>query len=115
MHGSTAAENAIKVMKDKGIDISNHQSKTVNEKLIEESHLVLTMSIGHKNALILQYPQHKEKILMLNEYAFGRNKDIEDPFGGSKRDYERARDEIIVAIEKIIERGWAKGGATAKI
>lgn len=101
---SNAARFAIEAMKSIDIDISNHKSDQVNRELLDKTDLVLTMSNNHKKAIILQYPFIKEKVFLLNEYAFGINKDIEDPFGGQLMYYEKARDEIYEAILEVIKK-----------
>lgn len=99
-----AATFAIEAMKDIGIDISSHKSNQVNSELLEETDLVLTMSKSHKKQLLHQYPSIKDKIFLLNEYAFATTRDIEDPFGAPLRYYEKARDEIREAIEEIVRQ-----------
>lgn len=99
-----AATFAIEAMKDIGIDISSHKSNQVNSELLEETDLVLTMSKSHKKQLLHQYPSIKDKLFLLNDYAFGRPRDIEDPFGAPLRYYEKARDEIREAIEEIVRQ-----------
>lgn len=99
--GSSAALNAIDSLADIGIDIRKHASQGVTEDIIDKSDLILTMTASHKDILVSNYPDKKYKIFMLNEYAFGKEKDIQDPFGGNKAIYDMARDEIIYAIEKI--------------
>lgn len=101
--GSPAAENAIEVLKDMDIDISQSISTMISKELMEESDIILTMSDSHRNNLLLNFPMMKNKIFLLNQYALGINKDIEDPYGGSKFHYEIARNEIYKAIKKIID------------
>ena len=93
---------AIEAMKDIGIDISNHKSYQVNSEILAKTDLVLTMSNSHKKQILAQYPFMKDKVFLLNEFAFGEKTDIQDPFGAPLRYYERARDEIYKAIEEII-------------
>ncbi len=100
--GLPAAQFAVEGMKDIGIDISNHSSNQVNREMLENADLVLTMSNSHKNQLLSQYPFTKDKLFLLNEYAFGTDRQIEDPFGAPKRYYEKARDQIYEAIEEIV-------------
>lgn len=99
--GSPAADNAIASMRDIGIDISEHVSKGVSKEIIEDSDLILTMTSAHKDELIRAYPEKKYKIFLLNEYAFGTEVDINDPYGMDVGAYYMARDEIMYALKKI--------------
>ncbi|MGO1468527.1 MAG: low molecular weight protein arginine phosphatase [Tissierella sp.] len=99
--GSSANENAILAMQDIGIDIEHHVSKNISDELIDSSDLILTMTMGHKDLLIERYPKKRYKIFLLNEYAFGQEKDIKDPYGRDKLEYDKSRDEILKAVEKI--------------
>lgn len=101
---ANASNFAIVAMKDIGIDISNHKSDQVNSELLDKTDLVLTMSNSHKKAILLQYPFMKDKVFLLNEYAYGTAIDIEDPFGAPLRYYEQARDEIYEAMLEVIKK-----------
>lgn len=97
------SRDAISVLKDIDIDISDIKSKAIDEDLVCEADLILTMSQRHKGNLILKFPFIKDKIFLLNEYAFNMNKDIVDPFGMGRKYYEETRNEIYMAIEKILD------------
>lgn len=99
--GDPANPKAISSLEEIGIDIKNHISQNITDKLIEASDLVLTMTRAHKDFLVGNYPKQIYKIFMLNEYAFGRDEDIKDPYGGDGFEYDSARDEIYMSIEKI--------------
>jgi|SRR5699024_181041 len=104
LDGGPVADNSIRSLRDMDIDISEYRSNSINEDLIIESDIILTMSKGHKDNLVLRFPDINNKVFLLNEYAFNIDKDIADPFGGSKSDYDRARDEIYKAISEIIRK-----------
>lgn len=97
------SRDAISVLKDIDIDISKIKSKAISEDLVRKADLILTMSQRHKGNLILKFPFIKDKIFLLNEYAFNMNKDIVDPFGMGRKYYEETRNEIYMAIEKILD------------
>ena len=99
-----AADFAIEAMNDIGIDINNHKSDQVNSELLHNADLVLTMSKSHKKQIIAQYPNIKDHVFLLNEYAFGQETDIDDPFGAPLRYYERSRDEIYKAVEEMVRK-----------
>lgn len=103
LDGDRVSAGAVKAMKNIGIDISEYKSSLVNIGLVEEVDLILTMSNIHKDILADRFPNFKDKVFLINDYAFGKTNDIEDPFGGSLRGYEIARDEISLAIEAIIK------------
>lgn len=107
LDGGQIASNSIEALKELNIDISQYRSKAISEDLVNEADIILTMSKGHKENLKLNFPEISERVFLLNEYAFGLEKDVADPFGGSKLDYDKARDEIYEAIESIIDN-WDK-------
>lgn len=100
--GNKASTNAILVMNGMGIDINNKKSIQIHRNLLEEADVVLTMSNSHKEELLIRFPFAEEKIFLLNEYAHGINKDIDDPFGRGELAYKKAAEEIYKAIEKIV-------------
>ncbi len=102
--GYSASDNSVLALEKMGIDISKHKSRLVDESLLDKFDLILTMSRSHKDILLNNYPNSKGNVFILNEYAFDEKIDIPDPFGGSLKDYERARDQIYRAIEKIVEK-----------
>lgn len=103
LDGDRVSAGAVKAMKNIGIDISGYKSSLVNIELVEEADIILTMSNSHKDILSSRFPNFRDKIYLLNDYAFGKTNDIEDPFGGSLSGYEIARDEISLAVEAIIK------------
>jgi len=74
----------------------------ISKEDVIENDLVLTMTSSHKMALKSSFPEFKDKIYSLNEKAFGKDSDIEDPFGKSQDDYNKCADEIFNAIERIL-------------
>ena len=78
--GDNSSEYALMVLEEMGIDISKHKSQKVTKELIEETDLILTMSKSHKESVILDYPHIREKVYLLNEYAFGKEKDIVESY-----------------------------------
>ena len=101
---SYAAGNSILAMGHVDIDISDHKSLQLKEEMLEEADLILTMSEGHKYGIISKFPSYEDKIYNLLEYAYDRDQDISDPYGGSLQDYEKIRDEIYEAILHIADK-----------
>jgi len=102
--GDMASGNSIEAMKKIGIDISNHSSTQINEDLVNEADLILTMSKSHKDYLLSRFRNAEGKVYTLLEYVDGVEKDIMDPFGQNLQVYEKTRDEIYRAVEKLVEK-----------
>ena len=85
--GSPASEFAVDVLKDMGIDISEHKASMVDSDILEEVNLILTMTKSHYYQLLQLNPGIKEKVFTLGEYV-GIEGDIPDPIGGPKEVYD---------------------------
>ena len=68
MEGQPASAEVQLVLAQHGIP-HKHQSQQVNQQLIEETDLVLTMTQGHRDLLKQQYLDYEGKIYTLKEYA----------------------------------------------
>lgn len=101
--GMAASENAILALSEMGIDISSHLSRPLTKDLIENSDLILTMTKGHKDAILSKYPQFSDKVFTLMEYI-GEDLDIEDPFGGDLDVYRASANQIKQAIEILLKK-----------
>ncbi|AGB42347.1 protein-tyrosine-phosphatase [Halobacteroides halobius DSM 5150] len=67
--GGTAARQAVEVLSQAGIDLTDHETTPVTKELVTKVDLILTMTRRHKLSLLDSYPQVKEKIYTLKEYA----------------------------------------------
>lgn len=101
--GEPANRHAISSVEAIGIDIRKHISRNLTIAMIEDNDLILTMTKSHKDSLVKDNPEKRYKIFTLNEYAFGKDVDINDPYGGDRFQYDMARDEILRAIKKIYD------------
>ncbi|WP_121610542.1 low molecular weight protein arginine phosphatase [Mesobacillus foraminis] len=102
VNGSDASLNAKKVLEENNIAM-NHKSTLLSGQEVDWADLVLTMTAGHKGAVISHFPQAESKTFTLKEFA-GEDgfADIGDPFGGSLEMYRAAYGEIKDAIEGIL-------------
>lgn len=101
MDGDKAANNAVEALRKIDIDISKHKSQNVTRELVDQADLILTMSLSHKKTLLLNFPDLKGRVYLLNEYALNEKRDIQDPFGRDLYNYEITRDEILRALNSI--------------
>ncbi len=93
-------------MNELGIDISSHVSRLINEDMIKESNLILTMEKYHKEAIINMYPGVMDKVFTLKEYVLDskENLDVVDPYGGDDDKYRKCRDELNDLIDKLLSK-----------
>jgi protein-tyrosine-phosphatase len=101
--GQPAAQNTQKVLELRGIDLSEHRSRQITGHMLNDFNLILTMEVGHKEALRAAFPESASKIFMLSEMV-GEFSDIADPVGGSLSNFEDTyRD-----IDEILTTGFSK-------
>lgn len=101
--GLPASESGVLVMQEQGLDTSAHLSRAVNEAIVAEADLILTMTAGHAEALGAEYPSARSRIHLLSEMA-GPRYDVWDPFGRSLAEYRRTANELAGLVERGLER-----------
>lgn len=96
--GDSANEKSIAVMKEVGIDISNHISKNITADEVQNADAIICMTESHRQMLLL-YGADNSKLYVLGD-------GIADPFGCDIDTYRTCRDEIFSNIDKLIESGF---------
>lgn len=94
----TVSKNAVKVMAELGIDISVHIPTRIDDCLVNDSDLILTMTENHKKHLVSNGAS-ADKVFTLAEYV-GEDFEISDPYGGDIELYRKTCNEIRSLIEK---------------
>lgn len=102
-HGSDASDQAIHVMREKGLDISRHKARTINQEIVDGSDLVLCMSEEQTNSLRHSFPEAKEKFYLLTEFCGSRG-DVEDPSGRPTRAFEECAGQLEGLLEVLLEK-----------
>ncbi|GGG12483.1 protein-tyrosine-phosphatase [Lysinibacillus alkalisoli] len=101
-----------------GADMSEHAKQTLAENKMNTAHaatnvtmedmqwadLVLTMTEGHKQALLQMYPEQADKIFRLYEYVEAPMQDVYDPYGGDLATYQATFQALEQAIQSIINK-----------
>lgn len=100
--GERANENAIIALKERGISL-DHSSQLVTNQLLDWADLVLTMTTGHKQALILQHPNYQEKYFTLKEYSSDTDKESWEKLKKTYADYEEKRSLLIQKNERKLD------------
>jgi len=93
LEGEPATAGSQAVMNSLGLDVSDHIARRVDSDLLGLYDLILTMEMGHKEALCLEFPSFANRIFTLSEMV-GEKGDVEDPYGGPYSGYEQAAEDI---------------------
>ena len=97
--GASAANQAVEVMDDFGLDLANHRSQPFTQRLADFADLVLTMTAGHRAAIINAFPQTAPRIHLIREDG----NDVSDPIGLPVEVYRSTAEQISEHLKK-----WAQ-------
>lgn len=107
---SPATPLAIKVCKEKGVDIANHRSRALTKEVLEQSDLVLVMSDYHKEFIRNNFPELIDKVFLLTEFDQSDSDNeqnflsIPDPIGENLSFYRKVINQIDTELSRIIPR-----------
>jgi protein-tyrosine phosphatase len=77
-------------MNERGLDLSQHFSQPFSDQLARQADLILTMTQGHRLAILSQWPD-----LASRTFVVRRDQgDISDPIGGPHSIYEKCANQI---------------------
>ncbi len=103
-HGERVSENSVIALRKAGIDITGHVSRPLTDALLDEALAVLCMTESHRAMIQLQAAHPPKNLFLFREFMPQRgDKEIADPYGGSLKTYEAARDEMVEAIPSLVE------------
>lgn len=103
LHGHQAADHALEVMDQIGIDIHGHRARQVTREIARGADLILTMEAAHSSMIggLLGWRQNKPR--MISEFdPQTPTHDIADPYGGPVTAYEACVREIRPCIKGVI-------------
>ncbi len=90
MTGGCSTPEAVQVMKQRGLDLSKHESQPLTDRLVRYADVILTMTRGHREAIVTQWPDVAPRLWMLCR----DNADVSDPIGGPSELYQRCAEQI---------------------
>lgn len=102
--GQSASALAVQAMREMGLDITAHRTHHLINEDVNRASLVVVMGRDHKEALLAEIPQEREKIVLLSELA-GESHDISDPYGSNS--LQRYR-ECASEIERLLRKGYSR-------
>ena len=88
--GSRAAAEAIQTMQERSLDLSQHESQPLSERIVRFADLIITMTRGHREAILEAWPEAEPRVHLISK---GRG-DVSDPIGGPLELYRRCADQL---------------------
>ncbi len=97
--GDRAADAAVQTMAARGLDLTHHESQPITDRLVRFADLILTMTHGHRQAIIGHWPDTAPRV-----HTLCGERDLADPIGGSPDVYQQCADDIDVALDQWLPR-----------
>jgi protein-tyrosine phosphatase len=96
--GAPADSLAAQLMRERGIDISEHRARQLASWMVREADLILTMDYDQKRYLERIYPAMKAKVRRLGEHG---NYDVPDPYQLGMRAFRHCFDLIADGVDEL--------------
>ena len=90
MQGGGSAPEAVEVMSNRGLDLSQHSSQPLSEQLVRFADRIITMTRGHRHAIVSRWPESSPRVSVLCR----DETDVGDPIGGPLEMYEQCAQQI---------------------
>jgi L-threonylcarbamoyladenylate synthase len=97
-NGSPATREAVQLLAEEGLDLRNHESQPLTERLLLHADHILTMTRGHRQSILSEYPDLGNRVSTLSS----DQSDIADPYGGGPREYQECKVSIEHHLRKLI-------------
>jgi len=103
--GDLASREAIAVLTGKNLALESHRARRINQQLLADTDLIITMGEGHRNYIITKWPEFQTRIYTLRELAkeYG---DVSDPFGQDHIVYQKTAAELerllLIMLEQVL-------------
>ena len=114
LQGMSPTPEAISVMFEGGIDISQHHAQELQGELIKKADLILVMTNEHKQYIHKEFPFARNKTFLLKKFTLNNksennqnnkgNYEIIDPIGRKIEFYRIVARELKKNLEKILDK-----------
>ena len=102
--GNPASNFSVDVLKDEGIDLSNHRSQPLTQKLVDDSLFVFGMTASHIDIVEAIFETREGQVRLFREFVGpGKNTELPDPFGGKLILYKKTLDSVKEAIPSLVK------------
>jgi tRNA threonylcarbamoyl adenosine modification protein (Sua5/YciO/YrdC/YwlC family) len=112
--GLSASDEAIEVMREKGLDLSAHVSQPLTPQGVQTASVLIVMTRAQRTAVVEEYPEAAGKTFLLRAFGPpGSDPDVQDPVGATVDVYRRVRDDIDAVMPDVVLylRDWPESRA----
>lgn len=102
-NGYEASANSVVMAESYGMELADHRSRRVTERMLRTVDLVLCMAKSHVEDLRTDFPDYTDKVFLLSEMS-GQKHDVADPYGKPLHEYEKMGNEVT----KLVDNGWER-------
>ena len=97
---------AVDALDQEGLDLSGHRTRPVTEELVNHADVIVAMTRGHLDTLMMLFPEAADRAYVLREFEPGNDGydlDLPDPIGLPRAVYLRCRDVIKSALPGVLQ------------
>jgi tRNA threonylcarbamoyl adenosine modification protein (Sua5/YciO/YrdC/YwlC family) len=98
LDGGRADKFAIEAMREVGIDLTRHVTRTLTPSLVETSDWIFVMERGHRESILSLMPDTEARVQMLSREGVN----IPDPATKSLQHYKMVRDRIAGCLRDVV-------------
>ena len=98
--GGSASPEAVEVMREAGLNLTEHETHPISDLLVKHADLILTMTRTHRQMIVSQWPEAADRTEVLRRDGG----DIVDPIGGTKERYQECATQIRTELEARFSR-----------
>jgi protein-tyrosine-phosphatase len=82
LDGFSPTEETTEIMKEIGVDVSNHKAASLENRMIKEADVILVMEPSHRYAVLKAAPDKIDRVFYLRRFDAEAHEDIiPDPIG----------------------------------
>jgi protein-tyrosine phosphatase len=90
-------------MKKVGIDLKDHVSQPLTQRLLDDALIVLCMTESQRAMVQLQFDPVPEHLYLFRQFLPPPvDPEVDDPYGGPLSVYESCRDSLVEAVPSIV-------------
>lgn len=102
--GLPASTEAIAVLREEGLDLSSHRALLINDKLVADADLVLTMTNGQRDYMLQKYRDKSACIYTLNGFTENNSGEITDPYGFGPEAYRQCLTQLKLMVDMLFSK-----------